>query len=88
MANSNSQTLENLSYVSTPGLYLPILDNTNQQQDMECAQIKVVGGSGTGQPSPMAKIPGIYSASDPAMTYNFWGSGGNYVMPGPAVWSG
>lgn len=55
---------------------------------MECAQIRVTGGTGTGQPGPMVKIPGVYSTSDPALTYNFWGAGGNYEMPGPAVWSG
>jgi hypothetical protein len=54
---------------------------------MECAQIRVTGG-GSGSPGPMVKIPGVYSTSDQALTYNFWGGGGNYQMPGPAVWQG
>ncbi|CAJ2513115.1 Uu.00g012340.m01.CDS01 [Anthostomella pinea] len=53
--------------------------------DMECAQIRITGGTGTAQPSPLVKIPGIYSRTDPGLTYNFWGSGGTYTMPGPAV---
>ncbi|KAI1811964.1 lytic polysaccharide monooxygenase [Poronia punctata] len=52
---------------------------------MECAQIRIVGGSGTANPSPLVKIPGIYSRSDPGLTFNFWGGQGDYVMPGPAV---
>lgn len=31
---------------------------------MECAELKITG-SGTGSPTPLAKIPGIYSANDP-----------------------
>jgi len=56
---------------------------------VECAQIKVTGG-GNGSPSPLVKIPGVYSTSDPALSFNFWGGAGagNYVMPGPAVWQG
>lgn len=57
-------------------------------EDVECAQIRVVGGTGTGKPSPLVKIPGVYKTTDPALTYNFWGSGGAYTMPGPAVWKG
>lgn len=53
--------------------------------DMECAQIRITGGSGTAKPSPLVKIPGIYSKTDPGLTFNFWGGGGSYVMPGPAV---
>jgi hypothetical protein len=54
---------------------------------VECAQIKVVGG-GSGNPSPLVKIPGVYKTSDQALTYNFWGGGGSYQMPGPSVWRG
>ncbi|KAJ2993390.1 hypothetical protein NUW58_g1856 [Xylaria curta] len=53
--------------------------------DMECAQIRITGGTGTVKPSPVFKIPGIYSKSDPGLTFNFWGGKGAYVMPGPAV---
>ncbi|VUC26582.1 unnamed protein product [Clonostachys rosea] len=57
------------------------------ENHIECAQIRVTGG-GSGTPSPTVKIPGVYKTTDPALTYNFWGSGGAYQMPGPAVWSG
>ncbi|KAI1147841.1 lytic polysaccharide monooxygenase [Nemania diffusa] len=50
-----------------------------------CAQIRITGGTGTAKPSPVAKIPGIYSKTDPGLTFNFWGGQGAYVMPGPAV---
>ncbi|KAI0179702.1 lytic polysaccharide monooxygenase [Hypoxylon sp. FL1284] len=52
---------------------------------MECAQIKISGGTGTANPSPVAKIPGIYKKSDSGLSFNFWGGQGSYVMPGPAV---
>lgn len=55
---------------------------------MECAQLSISGG-GDGSPSPMVKIPGLYSADDPAFTYSIWdGVDNGYTMPGPAVWSG
>ncbi|KAK5635151.1 hypothetical protein RRF57_010863 [Xylaria bambusicola] len=53
--------------------------------DMECAQIRITGGTGTVKPSPVSKIPGIYKKNDPGLTFNFWGGRGAYVMPGPAV---
>ena len=55
---------------------------------MECAQLKISGG-GSGSPSPLAKIPGIYKADDPGIKYDKWTSSPKaYVMPGPAVWQG
>ncbi|PIA95940.1 putative endo-beta-1,4-glucanase D [Cercospora beticola] len=55
---------------------------------MECAQLRISGG-GNGTPSPLVKIPGLYSAQDPGIAFNKWGGNvGNYEMPGPAVWSG
>ncbi|KAH7305598.1 hypothetical protein B0I35DRAFT_413967 [Stachybotrys elegans] len=55
---------------------------------MECAQIKITG-NGNGQPGPLVKIPGVYSANDPGIAYNKWGTNLKpYVMPGPAVWRG
>lgn len=51
---------------------------------MECAQLAISGGSG-GSPSPMAKIPGIYSAQDPGIAFNKWNNPTSYEMPGPAV---
>lgn len=59
--------------------------NKRTNSDMECAQIRITGGTGTAKPSPLVKIPGIYSKSDPGLTFNFWGGQGAYVMPGPAV---
>jgi hypothetical protein len=55
---------------------------------MECAQLSVSGG-GSGTPGPMAQIPGMYTAEDPAFTYSIWdGVDNGYTMPGPAVWTG
>jgi hypothetical protein len=55
---------------------------------MECAQLAVSGG-GSGVPGPVAQIPGMYTAEDPAFTYSIWGgSDPGYTMPGPAVWVG
>lgn len=55
---------------------------------MECAQLKI-DGPGGGTPSPLAKIPGIYSTTDPGIDYNKWTPNpAPYVMPGPAVWGG
>ncbi|KAF2837970.1 lytic polysaccharide monooxygenase [Patellaria atrata CBS 101060] len=56
---------------------------------MECAQLKI-SGSGGGNPSPLVKIPGIYSANDPGIKFDKWNNPkpNSYVMPGPKVWSG
>nr|OQO28609.1 hypothetical protein B0A51_03325 [Rachicladosporium sp. CCFEE 5018] len=55
---------------------------------MECAQIRVSGG-GSGSPSPLVKIPGLYKADDVGIAWNKWTNNPvKYVMPGPAVWSG
>ena len=55
---------------------------------IECAQLKV-NGPGGGTPAPLAKIPGIYKASDPGIKYDKWArQPATYVMPGPAVWDG
>jgi hypothetical protein len=83
------KTLENGEYLLR-GEHIGIHENHvgKPQLYMECAQIKVTGGTGTGKPGPMVKIPGVYKTTDQALTYNFWGGGGAYQMPGPAVWSG
>lgn len=39
---------------------------------MECAQLRISGG-GNGTPSPLVKIPGLYSAQDPGIAFNKWG---------------
>lgn len=55
---------------------------------ISCAQIEITGGSG-GTPSPVGKIPGIYTASDPGLLINiYWPPVTSYTLPGPAVYSG
>ncbi|KAK6433505.1 hypothetical protein LTR95_010316 [Oleoguttula sp. CCFEE 5521] len=55
---------------------------------MECAQLRVSGG-GSGSPSPLVKIPGLYKADDVGIAWNKWTNNPvKYVMPGPAVWAG
>ncbi|KAK4242913.1 endoglucanase II [Achaetomium macrosporum] len=51
---------------------------------MECAQINVVGGSGTASPQTYS-IPGIYKANDPGITINIYSMtpSSKYVIPGP-----
>lgn len=56
-----------------------------------CAQLNV-GGSGTLSPSSTVSFPGAYSASDPSIQINIYGSTGQpdnggkvYNAPGPAV---
>ncbi|KAI0798766.1 lytic polysaccharide monooxygenase [Xylaria sp. FL0064] len=79
-------TLEDGEYLLR-GEHIGIHENHvgKPQLYMECAQIRITGGTGTAKPSPVAKIPGIYSKTDPGLTFNFWGGKGAYVMPGPAV---
>ncbi|KAJ4349188.1 hypothetical protein N0V85_009714 [Neurospora sp. IMI 360204] len=52
---------------------------------MECAQINIVGGTGTASPSTYS-IPGIYKANDPGLLVNIYSMGTNsaYTIPGPA----
>jgi hypothetical protein len=54
---------------------------------MECFQLKIAS-SGTGNPSPKAKIPGIYSANDAGIAFNKWNNPKSYTMPGPKMWNG
>jgi cellulase len=51
---------------------------------MECAQINVVGGSGTASPQTYS-IPGIYKANDPGITINIYSMSpsSQYAIPGP-----
>ncbi|KAK3319892.1 glycosyl hydrolase family 61-domain-containing protein [Cercophora scortea] len=53
---------------------------------MECAQINVVGGSGTASPSTYS-IPGIYKATDPGILINIYSmtTSSTYTIPGPAL---
>ncbi|KAI1502838.1 glycoside hydrolase family 61 protein [Biscogniauxia marginata] len=51
-----------------------------------CGQIKVSGGGST-TPSPTAKIPGAFKATDPGYTANIYNNFNSYTVPGPAVFS-
>ncbi|TQN66343.1 putative endo-beta-1,4-glucanase D [Colletotrichum shisoi] len=54
---------------------------------MECAQINVVGGTGTKTPSTVS-FPGAYKSSDPGVTLSIWWPPvTDYVIPGPAVFT-
>lgn len=55
---------------------------------MECAQINVVGGSGTASPQTYS-IPGIYKATDPGILINIYSMtpSSQYTIPGPPVFS-
>ncbi|KAJ3035888.1 hypothetical protein HK097_003995, partial [Rhizophlyctis rosea] len=53
-----------------------------------CLQFEVAGSGSLTLPSGVA-FPGAYSYSDPGIVYNLYNPpAGNYVIPGPAVWSG
>jgi cellulase len=51
---------------------------------MECAQINVVGGTGTAKPQTYS-IPGIYKANDPGILINIYSMSpsSQYTIPGP-----
>ncbi|KAI0386588.1 glycoside hydrolase family 61 protein [Hypomontagnella monticulosa] len=49
-----------------------------------CGQVKVSGG-GSATPSPTAKIPGAFKATDPGYTANIYTNFHSYTVPGPAV---
>jgi cellulase len=51
---------------------------------MECAQINVVGGTGTAKPQTYS-IPGIYKANDPGILINIYSMSpsSKYTIPGP-----
>ncbi|KAG7293791.1 hypothetical protein NEMBOFW57_003848 [Staphylotrichum longicolle] len=55
---------------------------------MECAQINVVGGSGTASPQTYS-IPGIYKANDPGILINIYSmtTSSKYTIPGPPVFT-
>lgn len=38
---------------------------------MECAQLRISGG-GSGSPSPLVKIPGLYDTADPGIAFSIW----------------
>ncbi|KAL2198242.1 glycosyl hydrolase family 61-domain-containing protein [Corynascus similis CBS 632.67] len=51
---------------------------------ISCAQVNVTGG-GNATPSPTAKIPGAFKATDPGYTANIYNNFHSYTVPGPAV---
>ncbi|CAL1715503.1 unnamed protein product [Somion occarium] len=53
---------------------------------MSCFQINVTGG-GSASP-PTVKLPGAYSATDPGILFNLYGSYTSYTIPGPPVYAG
>ncbi|KAF8310074.1 hypothetical protein DL93DRAFT_2099611 [Clavulina sp. PMI_390] len=54
-----------------------------------CAQVQVTGG-GSGSPSPLVAIPGVYTGYEPGILINIYEANpnGTYISPGPAVWTG
>jgi hypothetical protein len=80
-----------------PGQYLVRVEHIAihgaQSGDTEfyftCAQIEVTG-SGSGRPSPLVKIPGLYSSSDPALRFFIYGARSYpYTNVGQhSVWTG
>lgn len=54
-----------------------------------CVEV-TVGGSGTASPSPnsLVSFPGAYSNNDPGIYLSIYQGIRNYVIPGPAVYSG
>lgn len=52
---------------------------------MECAQLNIVGGTGTASPATYS-IPGIYKANDPGLLINIYSmsTSSSYTIPGPA----
>ncbi|OAL01297.1 hypothetical protein IQ06DRAFT_139636 [Phaeosphaeriaceae sp. SRC1lsM3a] len=51
---------------------------------ISCAQLKVTGG-GSGNPSPVTKIPGHVKSTDSGYTANIYNNFKSYVVPGPKV---
>ncbi|KAI0773543.1 glycoside hydrolase family 61 protein [Fomes fomentarius] len=54
---------------------------------MECAQINVVGGSGSKTPSTYASFPGAYKGTDPGVKINIYDPLSNYTIPGPPLFT-
>lgn len=62
----------------------------NPEFYFSCAQIRVTG-SGTGNPGPLVKIPGMYNLRDPAFNFNIYYPSPPRTLPptpGPPVWNG
>jgi hypothetical protein len=60
----------------------------NPQFYFSCAQLRVTG-SGTGNPGPIVKIPGVYNLDDAMFKYNIYTTQTSWpYRPGGAVWRG
>ncbi|KZV89121.1 family 61 putative glycoside hydrolase [Exidia glandulosa HHB12029] len=55
-----------------------------------CIQLQVTGsGTSTGPTSGLVAFPGAYTATTPGIVFDVYqGNASQYVVPGPAVWSG
>ncbi|KAI0440681.1 glycoside hydrolase family 61 protein [Xylaria telfairii] len=53
---------------------------------ISCGQVKISGG-GSKTPSPTAKIPGAFKATDPGYTANIYNNFNSYTVPGPSVFT-
>ncbi|KAI0892331.1 glycoside hydrolase family 61 protein [Annulohypoxylon nitens] len=51
-----------------------------------CGQVSVSGG-GSASPTPTAKIPGTFKATDPGYTANIYSNFHSYIVPGPSVFT-
>ena len=92
----------NMPTCIAPGQYLMraeiiALHNAGSSQGAQfyigCAQINVTGGGST-SPSSTVSFPGAYSASDPGILINIYGTGGStnnngkaYQIPGPQLFT-
>ncbi|KAK3385024.1 glycosyl hydrolase family 61-domain-containing protein [Podospora didyma] len=56
---------------------------------MECAQINIVGGTGSSVPATTYSIPGIYKATDPGILVNIYSmmASSTYKIPGPPLFT-
>jgi len=54
---------------------------------MECAQVNVLGGTGTKTPETIS-LPGAYKGSDPGVKVNIYNPPiTSYKIPGPSVFT-
>ncbi|KAI1140441.1 glycoside hydrolase family 61 protein [Hypoxylon sp. FL0543] len=53
---------------------------------ISCGQVNVNGG-GNASPTPTAKIPGAFKATDPGYTANIYNNFHSYTVPGPSVFT-
>ncbi|PMD18846.1 lytic polysaccharide monooxygenase, partial [Hyaloscypha hepaticicola] len=58
------------------------------QSYTSCAEVTITG-NGAGTPGPFVAFPAAYKATDPGIHYNINPPAKNdYVLPGPAIWTG